>query len=188
MYLWRVALGPGLDSQVFLADSFTLEWVATSFSRGSSWPRNWTHVCISCIGRQVLYQLSHQGSCPVAENTTEPQDTWLQRHCGSCEGVASHVRPGPLEELSVLRAYKITYEWRVCWQVSLPSGFLGPRAHRISVSGSRSCRWSWWNSQKSWLCSLHAVWIDDRHLPLPVSSVVSRSVLGPEPQSGNHIS
>ena len=30
-----------------------LEWVAISFSKGSSPPRNWT--CISCIGRQILY-------------------------------------------------------------------------------------------------------------------------------------
>ena len=30
-----------------------LEWVAISFSRGSSWPRDWTHV--SCIGRWVLF-------------------------------------------------------------------------------------------------------------------------------------
>ena len=33
-----------------------LEWVAISFSRGSSWPRNRTRVsCISCIGRRILY-------------------------------------------------------------------------------------------------------------------------------------
>ena len=30
-----------------------LEWVAISFSRRSSWPRDQTHV--SCIGRQILY-------------------------------------------------------------------------------------------------------------------------------------
>ena len=30
-----------------------LEWVAISFFRGSSWPRDWT--CISCIGRWILY-------------------------------------------------------------------------------------------------------------------------------------
>ena len=30
-----------------------LEWVAICFYRGSSWPRNQTH--ISCIGRQILY-------------------------------------------------------------------------------------------------------------------------------------
>ena len=34
-----------------------LEQVAVSFSRGSSRPRDQTH--ISCIGRQVLYHLSH---------------------------------------------------------------------------------------------------------------------------------
>ena len=28
-----------------------LEWVASSFSRGSSWPRGWAHV--SCIGRRM---------------------------------------------------------------------------------------------------------------------------------------
>ena len=31
-----------------------LEWVAMSFSRGSSWPRDGTHV--SCIGRWILYR------------------------------------------------------------------------------------------------------------------------------------
>jgi len=30
-----------------------LEWVAVSFSRGSSWSREWTH--ISCVGRWILY-------------------------------------------------------------------------------------------------------------------------------------
>ena len=34
-----------------------LEWVAISFSRGSSWPRDWTP--ISHIVRQILYHLSH---------------------------------------------------------------------------------------------------------------------------------
>ena len=33
-----------------------LEWVAISSSRGSSWPKNWTHVsCISCISRWIFY-------------------------------------------------------------------------------------------------------------------------------------
>ena len=35
-----------------------LAWVASFSSRESSRPRNWT--CISCIGRWVLYPLSHQ--------------------------------------------------------------------------------------------------------------------------------
>ena len=33
-----------------------LEWVASSFSRGSSWPRGQTHIsCVSCTGRWILY-------------------------------------------------------------------------------------------------------------------------------------
>ena len=37
-----------------------LEWVAFSFSRGSSQPRDRTPGLPHC--RQILYQLSHQGS------------------------------------------------------------------------------------------------------------------------------
>ena len=37
-----------------------LEWVAISFSRGSFRPRDQTHV--SCVSRQILYHLSHQGN------------------------------------------------------------------------------------------------------------------------------
>ena len=39
-----------------------LEWVAISFSRGSSQPRDRTHA--SCLGRQILYQLCHLGKFP----------------------------------------------------------------------------------------------------------------------------
>ena len=36
-----------------------LEWVALPSSRGSSWPRDSTHVsCVSCIGRRILYHKS----------------------------------------------------------------------------------------------------------------------------------
>ena len=37
-----------------------LEWAVISVSRGSSQPRDQTHV--SYIGRWILYHLSHQGS------------------------------------------------------------------------------------------------------------------------------
>ena len=32
-----------------------LEWVAISSSRGSSRPRDWTDIWVTCIGRQILY-------------------------------------------------------------------------------------------------------------------------------------
>ena len=39
-----------------------LEWVAYSFSRGSSWPRNWTGSIWFLHSRWILYQLRYQGS------------------------------------------------------------------------------------------------------------------------------
>ena len=53
--------------QVLLSKEFfqarILEWVAISYSRGSSWPRDWTHIsCFSCMGRQILNQVCHRGN------------------------------------------------------------------------------------------------------------------------------
>ena len=58
-----------------------LEWVAISFSRGSSRPRDWTCVsCSSCIGRQVLYHYTTGEACTVAyvlEIFTCSQSPWF---------------------------------------------------------------------------------------------------------------
>ena len=40
-----------------------LEWVAIPFSRGSSWPRDWTGV--SCIGKQILYHWASREMSPA---------------------------------------------------------------------------------------------------------------------------
>ena len=59
------------------------EWVAISFSRGSSRPRHWT--CVSCIGRQVLYHwttrkelvittMAFYIQCIVTENNSKLAD------------------------------------------------------------------------------------------------------------------
>ena len=39
-----------------------LEWVAISSFRGSSWPRNQTHVSYVCICRRVLFRWRHLGN------------------------------------------------------------------------------------------------------------------------------
>ena len=49
---WGEPSPPGFSVHGIL-QARKLEWVAISSSRGSSWPRDWTHV--SCIGRQILY-------------------------------------------------------------------------------------------------------------------------------------
>ena len=59
-----------------------LERVAISFSRGSSWPRDWTHISwVSCIGRQVLYCQHHLGKFTVLINPfQESQDRVTNFH------------------------------------------------------------------------------------------------------------
>ena len=47
-----------------------LEWVAISFSRGSSRPRDRT--CVFCIGRQILTQESNQ-KCLVSSRKTQAE-------------------------------------------------------------------------------------------------------------------
>ena len=48
-----VDCSPSGSSVYGISQARILEWVAISFSRGSSQFRDWT--CISCIGRQILY-------------------------------------------------------------------------------------------------------------------------------------
>ena len=53
---------------------------------GSSQPRNQTHLsCLSCIGRQTLYHLSHLGSLVL----------WLEKGRGSKVPVTFHVSSSP---------------------------------------------------------------------------------------------
>ena len=74
-----------------------LEWVAISFSRGSSWPRDWNH--ISCIGRRILY------------------------HCATWEAQEEHVKGRILllwvesmdMKLSIRAAAKIWGEPKICY-------------------------------------------------------------------------
>ena len=55
-----LTLGNPMGSSVCgISQAKILEWVAISFSRGSSQSRDWTRVY--CIGKWILYYLSHQG-------------------------------------------------------------------------------------------------------------------------------
>ena len=53
--------GPGCSVQG-ISQARTLEWFAISFSRGSSWSRDWTRVF--CTGRQVLYHWAIREALP----------------------------------------------------------------------------------------------------------------------------
>ena len=57
-----------------------LEWVAISFSRGSSWTRDQTHV--SCIGRRILYHWVTREAHLTRVRILEP--LWLSWHDSMC--------------------------------------------------------------------------------------------------------
>ena len=57
-HVWLFSISWTVVCQAPLSMGFPriLEWVAISSSRGSSWPRDQTHVsCVSCIGRWIIY-------------------------------------------------------------------------------------------------------------------------------------
>ena len=55
-----------------------LECVAISYSRGSSWPREWAHIsCVSSIGRQALH---HCPAWEVKQVNTEPSWQTVMGH------------------------------------------------------------------------------------------------------------
>ena len=81
----------------------TLEWVAITFSRRSSQPRDWSRLP-HC--RQTLYHLSHQGSKSVMTHPNKLILTWLplQRFC-------LHVRL----HSKVVRVKTSTYQFWPVW-------------------------------------------------------------------------
>ena len=53
-----------------------LEWVATSYSRGYSQPRDWTAIFwVSCLGRRILFHLRH-----LEANKMNPKSIWKGTH------------------------------------------------------------------------------------------------------------
>ena len=72
---WTIAHQASLSTGILQAR--TLEWVAISCSRGSS--RTGEGTCVSCIGRPILYQLSHPGR-PLVQGSDTPhiRKAWLQ--------------------------------------------------------------------------------------------------------------
>ena len=57
--------------------AWILEWVAIPFSRGSSWPRDWTHVShVSCVSRWIRYHWAI-GEAPSTFPSHVPWGCWV---------------------------------------------------------------------------------------------------------------
>ena len=98
-----------LDSCVYgIFQARILVWVAISFSRGSSWPRDLTQV--SCTAGRCVYWLSQQGSPYLAEGAAFAEAVSLV--CWWVPGIRewSCVRRGQGPMMSI-------YPWFQSWSV-----------------------------------------------------------------------
>ena len=95
-----------------------LEWVAISFSRGSSWPRDWTQV--SCLGRWILYHwatreaqtwLSNAVRQPRSQKLTCPQIQGNLAHLPSYPGVSVIIVGFHLPNLLNLQFFTVFSNW-----------------------------------------------------------------------------
>ena len=83
-----------------------LEWVAISFSRGSSPPRDWPCIsCVSCIGRRILYRWATREALPEVSGANA-----AQRHT-----------PNPLALVFLLGLF-----CSACWFPDHPTEEAGP--------------------------------------------------------------
>ena len=107
-----------------------LEWVAISFSRVSSQPRDWT--CVSFTGRQVLYHWGSREALSVCSVRWGPREapSICSVHWGTREAPSiCSVRWGPREALS-----SCSVHWGPREALSICSMHWGPREALSSYS------------------------------------------------------
>ena len=112
------------------------KWVAISYSRGSTWPRDWTWVsCVSCIGRRTLYQC---GTWKALDSQRETQIDSQKEH------VWLIVTGGHLQCLPTVPVFWSPWSWLLIGWWLLPM----PRAGQSD--GTSLLRWG---CKKLWLLS-----------------------------------
>ena len=129
---------------------WTLEWVAYSFSRGSSWLRNWTGVTLIAGG---LHQLSYQGSPMIISAAAAAAAKLLQSCPTLCDPIDGSPRgfcaPGILPAITLEWAaisFRNAWKWKVkvkslsrVWLFATPWS----AAHQASPSMGFSRREHW---------------------------------------------
>ena len=90
-----VDCGPPGSSVHGILQARILEWVAISFSRGSSRPRDQTLVsCISGIGRQVLYHGHHLGGLISSSDPIQNRGEMEPKEMEWCQTVSRRLSQG----------------------------------------------------------------------------------------------
>ena len=96
-----------------------LEWIAISSSRRSSWFRNWTHV--SCVGKRLLYHLSHLESPTAYDCISGVQWACVPRLWPSRELIFTHPQLCCCQSLSHVQLFATL--WIAACEASLSFTF-----------------------------------------------------------------
>ena len=86
-----------------------LQWVAITFSRGSSWPQGLNPGLLHC--RQILYHLSHQRSPPTPYMCLKP----FKKNQGKNALGFWYISPGIWLEMENLRSYPELLDQNLQW-------------------------------------------------------------------------
>ena len=107
-----------------------MEWVAISFSRGSFWPRDWTH--IYCIGRRILYHWPTREAFTICTST---QKTFVEHLLW-----VGHWDKHVLKQAQI----KINYKQRpeMCFKTDPNAGLQGARKGKITSDGGQGQAWN----------------------------------------------
>ena len=130
-----------------------LEWVAISFSRGSSPPRDWTQV--SHIARRHLYHLSHQGS-------SRSEYLQLKIKCNEMSEKMPHVQEGPVQ---VWRVWDGHWSWG-CRTLDSKSWEDTGGGNQAGEGTKAGLAWGIWGAGTEWAAQNRVLWTVPCHLGL----------------------
>ena len=102
-----------------------LEWVVISFSRGSSWLRDWTPISGSCSGRQILYHWSNwQAPQPTVAAAAAAKS--LQSCLTLCDAIDSSPPGSPIPGILQARALEwVAITFSSAWKWKMKVKLLG---------------------------------------------------------------
>ena len=154
---------PGSSERI--SQARILEWLAIPFSRGSSWPKDWT--CISCTGKRLLYHLGSalQEGQPCQFSSTQLRRVRVPDSCPSSPplspprkgaGLGCHTLQGTTifnKITSVLTAASL----RIEVPVTIHEGAQYPPGRLLSTQGTLGlsarqtpcCGQGWWTRTTS---------------------------------------
>ena len=122
-----------------------LEWIAISFSRRYSWPRDWTPV--SCIGRQILYRWATR-EAQLSAFVFYTWEDWPQCHHLTALPFSPGHRQAKYTSCSFTGMYTVNKHANISKHNERHKGWIVPRPvhvlRSLVMTPHRNCRTSPW--------------------------------------------